>query len=152
MQMIDAGIEREGVCSLNDSEAEAVPMKRIRCRHDVLSQVRARHLAMCGRNKFDIRRIGDAVPNDVVGISKLEPAAVCIVPTKVRIDDIGHGAQIAVTKHLNGRNEQPRVIEPPGSLLRKAPNLSGLYITGRHSTHRRCKGFRARGRCWVPRN
>lgn len=94
-------------------------MKRIRCRHDVLSQVRARHLAMCGRNKFDIRRIGDAVPNDVVGISKLEPAAVCIVPTKVRIDDIGHGAQIAVTKHLNGRNEQPRVIEPRAACSEK---------------------------------
>jgi hypothetical protein len=62
---------------------------------------------MLGRDKLNVGRVGDGVPDDVVGILVLEPAAVCIVPAKVCVDDVRHGAEIAATVHLYGRNEQP---------------------------------------------
>ncbi len=60
-----------------------------------------------------------------------------IVPTKV-IDDAVAGAQIAAN---NGRNEATASQEPRQPAPEKL--RGSLYITGRHSTHRRCKGFHA---------
>jgi hypothetical protein len=62
---------------------------------------------MAGRDEFDVGRVSDGMPDDVVAIAVLEPAAVCVVPAKVCIDDERHGPDIASTIHVAGRYEQP---------------------------------------------
>ncbi len=87
---------------------KAVNMKRIRCRHDAVTGPRSSSRHVVGTNSGLSARIGDAVPNDVVGISELEPAA-APSPASCRrrcVVTWSRGAQIAAD--LNGRNEQPR--------------------------------------------
>ena len=105
-----------------------------------------RHLAMLGRDKFNIGGVADGAPNDVVGIRVLEPTAVRVVPAKVRVDDVRHGADVALTGYVPGADDQARHIEPPGCVFAKATKMSGLLIAGRHSTYRCLPGFRKRRR------
>ncbi len=100
--------------------------------------------AMLGRDEFDIGRVGNGVPNYVVSILVLEPAAIGIVPAKVRVDDICHGTDIAFAVHLANRDEQPGMIQPPVSLLGKVAEVPLLYVAGRYRTHRRPVGLGAR--------
>jgi hypothetical protein len=72
----------------------------------VVPQLRGTLLAALGRGKFDVGRVGNGVPNDVVVVLVLKPAAVCIVPAKVGVDDIRHGTDIASAEHLANGNEQ----------------------------------------------
>ena len=72
---------------------------------DMASPFSRRHLAMHGRDKLNIGRVGDSVPDNVVGIRVLEPAAVGVVATKVRVDDVRHGTDIALPGYVPGGNE-----------------------------------------------
>ena len=93
--------------SLNNVESEAIPLQRIRCGQDVVSPFCRRHLAMLSRDELDIGGFGDGVPDDVCGIGVLEPTVVGVVPTKVRVDDVGHRTDIAPPRDIPGDDAQP---------------------------------------------
>jgi hypothetical protein len=63
---------------------------------------------MLSWDKFNIGRIADRPPNDVFRILVLEPTVVRVVPTKVRVDDILHGTDVAPTGYVPGENHQAR--------------------------------------------
>jgi hypothetical protein len=47
------------------------------------------------------------MPDDIVGTSVLEPAAICIMPTQVRVERIIHGRNITSARHFAGSYELP---------------------------------------------
>jgi hypothetical protein len=49
------------------------------------------------RDEFDIGRVGDGMPDDLFRILELKPTVVRVVPTKVRVDHIVHGTDVAPT-------------------------------------------------------
>ncbi len=59
------------------------------------------------RDKFNIGGVTDGPPNDVLPILGLEPTVVGVVAAKVRVDDVSHGTDIALTGYVPGSNEQP---------------------------------------------
>src|SRR5208337_4986148 len=122
------------------------------CGQYVVPQLGGVLLPVLGGDEFDVGRVGNRVPNDVVGILVLKPAAICIVSAKVGIDDICHGTDIAFAVHLADRDEQPRMIGPLGSRLGKVTKMPFLYVAGWYGTHRRLAGLGTRSRFRAPGN
>ena len=105
VEMVNTHEECEVVRALNKHEAEAIPLQRIRGGQYAASPFGRRHLPMRGRDKLDIGGVRDSVPHNVAGIRVLEPAAVGVVATKVRVDDVRHGTDIALPGYVPGGNE-----------------------------------------------
>src|SRR5271166_3931529 len=99
---------------------------------------------MLERDEFNVGRVGDPVPNNVFRILVLEPAAVCVVPTKVRVEGITHGTDVAPTGYLPGENQLTGHFETSRCVIAKTSKMLGLLIAGRHCTCRRLAGFEAR--------
>jgi len=57
---------------------------------------------MFNGDELDIGGIADRVPDDVLGIGVLEPTAVGVMPTKVRVDEVCHGTDITPTGDVHG--------------------------------------------------
>jgi hypothetical protein len=57
---------------------------------------------MPDREKFDVGGIADRMPNNAFRIVVLEPTVIRLVPTKVRLDDVCHGTDIAPTGFVSG--------------------------------------------------
>jgi hypothetical protein len=83
VDMINTRRECEMVRALNNHEAEACPLQRIRGGQDMASPFSGRHPAVHGRDKLNIGGFGDGVPHDAVGICVLKPTVVSVVATKV---------------------------------------------------------------------
>ena len=151
--MIDAHVEREVVLALDDPEPEAIPLQRIRGGQDVVCAIppASSHRARSGRTRC---RAGSAMVCRTMWSASvvLEPAAVRVVPAKVRVDDVGHGTDVAPTGDVPGGDEQPRDIEPLGRLFAIATKCAGLHVAGRHGAHRRLLGLLERRRRRVPRH
>src|SRR5580693_750190 len=141
MQMVNTYTDGEVVVTLDDREPEAVPFQRARRAQDVVLPLRWRHLAGSYRNQFDVARILDGMPGDVACIVRFEPAPIGIVPAKVRVDDKGHRANIALAGDVPGGNAQPRHIEPTGQVIAIATHMSGLDVARRHRAYRSLPGF-----------
>src|SRR5580693_3313612 len=150
--MINAHAECEMVRVLNKHEAEAIPLQRIRRSQHKLLPFGWRHLAMVGRDEFDVSRIINGPTNDVFCIGVLEPAAVGVVATKVRVDDVRHRTDITPPGYVPRGNDQPCHIEAPVRVPAKGAEVFSLHIAGWHSTYRRLPGFGDRRRGRVPRH
>jgi hypothetical protein len=81
--MIKRRTDCEVVRALNNYEAEATPLWRIRDGQDMPSPFSRRHLATHRRDKLNIGGFGDGVPDYVAGIRELEPTMVGVVATNV---------------------------------------------------------------------
>jgi hypothetical protein len=57
---------------------------------------------MPDREEFNVGGITDSMPNNAFRIFVLEPTVIRLVPTKVRVDDVTHGADIAPTGFVSG--------------------------------------------------
>ena len=51
-------------------------------------------------------RVNDRVPNNALRVVVLEPAVIRLVPTKVRVDDVAHGADVASPGYVSGADHQ----------------------------------------------
>ena len=150
MEVIDNRKECEVVRALNDPEPEAIPLHRIRSGQHELLPLAWRHLVMTTRDKYDIGRITDGMPDNVFRIFVLEPTVICLVPTEVCVDHIAHRADIAPTGFVSGADHQPCIIEPAGCVAGKAAKMRFLHGAERHITYRSFPGFRERGRRRFP--
>ena len=130
-QMTDACVEREVVGALNNAEQKATPLQRVRRRY-VVTQLRGRHVLVRDRDEFDLGGVGDGAPNDVVGIRVLEPTAVGVVPAKMRVDRISHGANVAPTGDLPAEDHHPGHLETTCRVVGVAAKVLGLLIAGRN--------------------
>jgi hypothetical protein len=65
------------------------------------------HFAVIDRLEFNFGRLTNGMPDDIVGTSVLEPAAICIMPTQVRVERIIHGRNITSARHFAGSYELP---------------------------------------------
>jgi len=84
------------------------------------------------------------VPNDVFTVRALKPISVCVVPAKVRIDRVRHGADITLTGHVPREDHQTRHVEAAGDMVAIATEMLRLLITGGHRTYGRAAGLRKR--------
>ena len=81
-----------------------------------------------------------------------EPTVIRLVPTKVRVDDVTHDADIAPTWFVSGADHQPCIVEPSGRVTGKAAKMGLLHSAERHITYRSLPGFlEGGGRC-LPRH
>ena len=152
VQVVDHRVQREALVVLDDAETEAVPLQRVRRRQDVLFPLRLRHLTVLLGDELDVARVLDGVPDDVLGPVVLEPAVVGRVATKVRVDDVGHRADVATAGNVPGAHDGPRVVEPLLLELHVAAKVADLHRARRHLADRRLPGLRERTRRWLPRH
>ena len=66
----------------------------------------------------------------------LEPTVIRLVPTKVRVDDVTHGADVAPTGFVAGADHQPGIVEPLGRVAEKAAKMGFLHRAERDITYR----------------
>src|SRR5271167_1862132 len=145
MEMIDNRKERAMILVLNQAEPEAIPLQRIRSRQYEIAPFVLGQLAMLNRSKLNVAGVGDFMPNDVVGVFVFEPAPVGFVAAYVGVDDVRHGADVALSGYLPGAHDQPRIIKPALLVFNVATQMTGLHGAGRRVNYWRLPRFRNRG-------
>ena len=92
-------VEREVIVALDDPEAEAIPLQRIRRARRRGRAPAPASARRAGRHELDVGGVGNSMADDFGPSSVvLEPAAIRVVPTKMRVDDVGHRADVALAR------------------------------------------------------
>src|ERR1700751_29579 len=143
--MVHGETECPVVRVLNNGETKAIPLQRTRRAHYVLSPRGRRHLTMLDRNALNIGRTAKFVPNDLVGIGELEPAVIGVVPTKMRVEDVGQDPDVALAGHVPTADAKPRHPDPTGRVVAKVTQVPGLLRAGWHIAYRGLPDLRQRG-------
>ncbi|EUA11947.1 hypothetical protein I546_2377 [Mycobacterium kansasii 732] len=105
--MVNADTDGEVVVILDHAESEAIPIQGTRGAQDVFLPLARRHLAVLNRLHFDNTGIGYGLADYLARTGDGKPAAVGVMATKVRVDDVGHRADIAVTEDIEGNDQKP---------------------------------------------
>ncbi|BCI88854.1 hypothetical protein NIIDMKKI_40600 [Mycobacterium kansasii] len=107
MYVVNADADGEVIVMLDHAESEAIPIQGTRGAQDVFLPLVRRHLAVLNRLHFDSAGIGHGMADYLTRTGDRKPAAVGVMATKVRVDDVGHRADIAVTDDIEGNDQKP---------------------------------------------
>ena len=105
MDVIHGGEEGEVALVLDYSEGEARPLQRARDVDHVRANLVDRQIALLDRHEFDVSRIAHGMPDELSVASVFEPTQERIVPTKVCVDRLIHGGDIALACHVTAGND-----------------------------------------------